>query len=274
MSQGVLTVVGLGIKLGLQPSPETINHIKDAEKVFVIAADSATCYWISKLNPTTESLHKFYGFDKDRLISYYEMVEAVLSVVRQNLNVCMVSYGHPGVFAFPMHEAIRQARAEGFGAQMLPAISAEDCLYADLGVDPGNTGCQSFEATDFLVYKRIFDKSCALILWQIGVIGNPDYRESYSLEGLNVLADVLIQHYGGNHKVVLYEAAQYPVCEPRIEITELKSIGLCNVNPITTLYIPPGQKNEPDLEMLHRLGIDIKRLRNERIEYFNTNRLR
>jgi hypothetical protein len=34
---------------------------------------------------------------------------------------------------------------------MLPAVSAEDCLFADLGVDPGAAGCQSHEAADFLI---------------------------------------------------------------------------------------------------------------------------
>src|SRR2546429_6584747 len=47
----------------------------------------------------------------------------------------------------------RQAREEGFEAEMLPAVSAEDCLFADLGVDPGDEGCQSFEATSFLLFR-------------------------------------------------------------------------------------------------------------------------
>ena len=68
--------------------------------------------------------------------------------------MCLVSYGHPGVFAYPMHEAIRQAKALGHSAVMFPAVSCEDAFFADLGVDPGQSGCQSFEATDFLVYQR------------------------------------------------------------------------------------------------------------------------
>ena len=37
---------------------------------------------------------------------------------------------------------------------MLPAISAEDCLFADVGIDPAMTGCQSYEATDFMINGR------------------------------------------------------------------------------------------------------------------------
>ena len=54
------------------------------------------------------------------------------------------------VFVQPSHESIAIARLEGFSARMLPGISAEDCLFADIGLDPGKDGCQSFEATDFL----------------------------------------------------------------------------------------------------------------------------
>ena len=34
---------------------------------------------------------------------------------------------------------------------MLPGISAEDCLLADLGVDSAHNGLQSLEATDLLI---------------------------------------------------------------------------------------------------------------------------
>jgi hypothetical protein len=103
------------------------------------------------------------------------MSELTLKYLREGLNVCVVYYGHPGVFVMPSHDSIRQARAAGFEAIMLPGISAEDCLFADLGIDPGRIGCQSFEATDFLVNRRKFDTSSHLILWQIGVIGDLSY---------------------------------------------------------------------------------------------------
>jgi precorrin-6B methylase 1 len=79
--------------------------------------------------------------------AYDRMVERILSYVRRGLNVCVVFYGHPGVFVHPGHESIRRARIEGFSACILPGISAEDCLFAELGIDPSKNG-QSFEATE------------------------------------------------------------------------------------------------------------------------------
>ena len=45
------------------------------------------------------------------------------SRIRAGFRVCAVFYGHPGVFVYPSHEAIRRARAEGFAARMLPALT-------------------------------------------------------------------------------------------------------------------------------------------------------
>lgn len=55
---------------------------------------------------------------------------------------------------------------------MVPGISAEDCLYADLGVDPGMEGSQHFEASKFMFYKRRVDPNAYLILWQVVIAGD------------------------------------------------------------------------------------------------------
>ena len=51
----------------------------------------------------------------------------------------------------------------------MPGISAEDCFYADMGVDPGNEGSQHFEVIQFMFYKRKVDPSAYLILRQVGI---------------------------------------------------------------------------------------------------------
>ena len=139
---------------------------------------------------------------------------------------------------------------------MLPGISAEDCLFADLGVDPG-AGCQSFEATDFLIRKRQFDPRVALVLWQVGVIGDRSFRKSgrYRREGLAVLQRRLEPMYPPRHTAILYEASQYPVCPPRIERLPLADLAGARTTAISTLYVPRGREAQADLKMLERLGI-------------------
>ena len=113
------------------------------------------------------------------------MAEAILEPVRAGKRVCAAFYGHPGVFVLPSHEAIARARAEGFDATMLPGVSAEDCLVADLGVDPARNGLQSYEAGDFLRRRPAIEPTTALVLWQIGVVGARTHSASVSAPALS-----------------------------------------------------------------------------------------
>lgn len=183
------------------------------------------------------------------------MVERILAPLAGGARVCAAFYGHPGIFVGPSHEAIRRARAEGHEARMLPGVSAEDCLFADLGVDPSSDGCQSFEATDFLVRRRRPDTASALVLWQIGVIGVRDARAGHlwSPGGLRILAETLAGSYPAEHEVVVYEAAAIPTFAPRIERTPLARLPEARVTADSTLFVPPAGRREVDAEMRTRL---------------------
>jgi uncharacterized protein YabN with tetrapyrrole methylase and pyrophosphatase domain len=216
--KGSVLVVGTGIRAIGQITVETENAIRDADKVLYLVQDGLTAGFLAEINPRAVSLSGLYSSGKDRKTSYREMVEQVLVAVRAGLRVCVALYGHPGVFSFPGHEVIRRARLEGFSADMIPGVSAEACLFADLGIDPGDRGCQSFEATDFLVRRRQFDSTSHLILWQVGVIGVEDFRtgDTWSSEGLKWLSGRLCDHYGPEHEVLLYEAPSYPIGGARV----------------------------------------------------------
>jgi uroporphyrin-III C-methyltransferase len=212
--------------------------------------------WITRLNTTSESLDRFYSSGKPRSQTYSEIVEEILRWVRRDLRVCAAFYGHPGVFVTPSHEAVRRARSEGFDARMFPGVSAEDCLFADLGLDPGDAGCQSYEATTFLLYHQEIDTSVPLVLWQIGTIGERSGVARPSRLGLEVLLDRLAERYGSDHKVVLYEASPYAVCEPSVERVRVTDVDPARVTGMATLYVPPKGAPRPDLRMFARLGLD------------------
>lgn len=256
MRKGSLSVVGTGIRLVRQVTLEAQETIVRADKLVYMVADPVVEAWIQTLNRNSESLSGCYAKGKLRRDSYAEMVRRILAPVRSGLNVCAAFYGHPGVFVNPSHEAMRIARQEGYKAVMLPGISAEDCLFADLGLDPGERGCQSFEATDFLIRHRKFDPTSSLILWQIGFIGELGIRATPRRLGLRILTEVLSDYYPKSHEVVLYEAAVYPVCEPVIQRLPLIRLGKAPASTLTTLYVPPKASPEPDPKMLKHLKMD------------------
>lgn len=257
MPSGSLTVVGTGYLVAGQVTAEALSAIVGAEKLFHLVSDPATRRWLESVNSTAESLVDAYAVGKPRHRSYAEMVERMLAPVRRGRDVCAAFYGHPGIFATPGHVAVARARAEGHEAQMLPGVSAEDCLWADLGVDPGEHGCQSFEASAFVARRRPIDPTSILVLWQIGAVGVTDFRLDalWSREGLVLLVERLEESYPPDHEVVVYEAAQLPVCEPRIDRLPLRDLAAARVTVISTLYVPPVAAAPLDPEMLARLGM-------------------
>lgn len=255
MSAGSLVVVGTGIEAIGQLTQGARAHLAAADRVLYLVADPISEAEIRTLNPRCESLKRFYGRGKHRLITYRQMTERILNEVRKGLRVCAAFYGHPGVFALPPHAAVRLARKEGFFAVMLPAISADACLIADLGVDPATDGWQSYEATDFLLRRRRPDAAAALVLWQVGVIGALDYARGRRARGLDVLAAALGKTYSARHKGILYEASPLPGFAPRMDEVALGALPLSQVNPISTLYVPPLRRARSDARMAARLGL-------------------
>lgn len=240
-TKGSLAFVGTGLYAAGQITPEALASIREAERVFYLVVDPISSRWLEELHPSAESLFSAYAHEKPRRASYDEMEARVLAPLRQGRSVCAALYGHPGVLVDPSHSAIEQARREGHSARMLPGISSEDCLFADLGIDPAARGCQSFEATDFLVRKRGFDPRSALILWQIGAIGVTTYRreELWSRAGLKILSETLRRCYPRGHRVAVYEAARFAIGEPSIQVLPLERLGRARVSTSSTLYVPP-----------------------------------
>lgn len=262
MGPGSLTVVGSGIQAVRHFTLEACAAIESADAVLYSVADPITERWIRDRNPHAESLRDCYRPDRKRIDTYYLMIERTMARVRAGKDVCAVYYGHPGVFTFPSHESIRLARAEGFEARMLPGVSAEDCLFADLGVDPAMRGCQSFEATAFLIQERPFDPLAPLILWQIGVIGDAGFHPDRPVrkEGVAVLVRYLRRAYPADHRVTVYEASQYVTYAAYVEQVELERLPEARISGLSTLYVPPVGEPRISSEMLEALGLRLEAL--------------
>ncbi len=257
-SRGSLTIVGTGIRAISHITLEALTYIRGADKVFHVLTDPLIEDYILRQNPASESLKHLYVEGGERLTTYRAMQREILEAVRSGLHVCAVFYGHPGVFVTPSHEAIRQAQKEGYEAQMLPGVSAEDCLFADLGFDPAEWGCQSFEATHFLVHRKKYDPSSALVLWQVGAIADPLHSpQKKNTKGLTILKRVLCEAYPASHTVVLYEAAILPGVHPTINPISLDRLDERPLSGLVTLYVPPMVETA-DPAMLEELGLDLK----------------
>jgi uncharacterized protein YabN with tetrapyrrole methylase and pyrophosphatase domain len=254
-ASGSLACVGIGMLLGGHMSPRARSHVEHADVVFAAVSDPLVELWLQQLRPDLRSLQPLYSDAKPRQQTYREMVSALLLEVRSGRRVCAVFYGHPGVFAQAPHAAVSQAREEGFEAVMEPGISAADCLYADLGIDPGQFGCQHFEATQFMLYRRIIDRSAHLVLWQVGLAGDRSYRRrGTGVAHRQLLLERLIEDYPATHQVIVYEAATLPIASARIDRVALHDLPGTDLHMHSTLVLPPCQPLQPDHAMLARIA--------------------
>lgn len=258
MKKSSLTVVGTGIKFLSQMTLEARTYIEQSDKVLYLVNDPVLKQWITDVNKNSESLDDVYFSHAKRIDSYHAISKYILSHLTDSKHICVVLFGHPTVFAKPALDAVIDAKEQGYDAKVLPAISSEDCLFADLLIDPGTCGCHSFEATDFLLYRRKFDPNSHLILWQPDVIGVQGHEVSQDKIGVRLLCEHLQNFYPSNHPVVVYEAAQYPGLKPRIVKTLLRDLEYITLSSICTLYIQPLGKSKYDDEYSKRLNIAIE----------------
>ncbi|KFN49429.1 SAM-dependent methyltransferase [Arenimonas composti] len=257
-SKGSLAIVGVGMTLGAHITPRARSRIENADVVFVAVSDPVVELWVQEMHPDVRSLQPLYGREsgeKSRQDTYREMVGVMLAEVRAGQRVCGAFYGHPGVFALAPHRAVEQARAEGYEAVMEPGVSAEDCLYADLGIDPGRTGCQHFEASQMMFYRRRVDPGAWLVVWQPAIAGDRGFRRFATGPAyLQVLVDVLAADYPLDHPCTIYEAATLPIQRPRIEQVALRDLPQAALSLASTLVLPPARPLQQNPDILARLA--------------------
>lgn len=253
---GSLFIIGTGIKPIVDLSLGSEAHIKSADIVLYCVADPATEKRIHELNRNSISLYGLYDNGKPRDITYRQMRDQILNEVRADRRVCVAFYGHPGIFARAPHEAIRIARAEGFRAEMTPAVSAEDTLFADLGLDPSSHGVQSLDATDFLVHNRHLDTSFHVILWQPECVGDSGFNfGGYKRHNFPILINSLFRYYAPDHPIVIYDASTFHHLPPQIRKKTISTISVGDLSGISTLYIPPTRAPSVDWDMARHLGL-------------------
>jgi hypothetical protein len=240
-STGAFVAVGVGIGGVGQTTLEAAALICRADKVFYCVVDGAVEMWLRECNPRAESLSPLYQEGRDRGETYADMVTTFVTAVHEGHSTCAVFYGHPGVLVEATHATIRILREEGYPARMIPGVSADGCLFADLLLNPGDHGLQSHETSRFVYNARDWDPHAPLILWQVGVFGRTDWtaRPQPDPARLSEVRDCLLTRYPESHQVVLYYAATSPMLKPSVRHLALRDLPDTHVYPMDMLVVPP-----------------------------------
>lgn len=256
--RGSLVIAGSGIASVAHMTLETVSYIKEADKIHYVVNDPITEGFIQKNSKGNYAdLSVFYEKEKSRYITYIQMAEAMLQDVRAGRSVLGIFYGHPGFFVFPSHRAIAIAREEGYEAKMLPGVSSEDYLYADLGIDPFIAGCMSHEANTLLIKNQPLDPTVHHVILQVGIVCVENMN--FNNKQFHLLVDVLENSFGPGHKVVHYIGSVIPqmkTTKDELVIAELrKDEVMKRIQPGSTLYVPPAKPVPVDRQLLKKLGL-------------------
>ncbi|MEM9201732.1 MAG: SAM-dependent methyltransferase [Actinomycetota bacterium] len=242
---GRLTVVGTGIGARRHIIGPAVAAIGDAELVLHQIDDPVTAAWLAATNATTRAV--FEQADASTLsTSVYEAIaQEVADEVVAGADVCFVTYGHPGVYQHAAHRAIELVRAAGLRGEMLPGVSALDCLIADVGVDIA-TGCTVLDATAIVLQNKQLDPSLDLVVFQIGIFGNP-YVGAQQPVGIDLLADRLITAWGSDHRAIIYEAPMTNDEPPTIEPITLDELAHAELTARSMLYVAALEPDPIDM---------------------------
>jgi hypothetical protein len=220
---GSLVIVDTGVVAVNHVTVEGYLWIQQCDRVLFLGADPVVEHWLLTLNKNVESLNGLETAD--------EIVERMLDHIRAGLAICLAYHGRSALNAQVVREAIALSRAEKFRSAIVPGVSALDCLFSDLGVDPLRNGCQIFGAEHLLEHRRLPDPSAALI---VSLSDDTACAE---------LLDLLRTEYGAEHEAIIYEPARYAVLEPVIRRTVIGSIGKGDLAGFSNLYIAPKNAN-------------------------------
>ncbi|WP_181885659.1 SAM-dependent methyltransferase [Trinickia dinghuensis] len=256
-SSGRLVIVGSGIRTLGQMTFEALGHIEAADEVFYAVADPLVEAFIERHARCASDLCMLYDEDKPRMDTYVQMAEVIMRAVRRGRYVVGVFYGHPGVFVTPSHRAMAIARQEGYRAEMLAGVSAEDNLFADIGFDPSHPGCQTLEATEMLRHGRPLLTDLHVVLFQVGAVGDQVFNfNGFRNPGFQTLIDRLIAEYGEEHDVYHYVASMYAPCRPvvrRHRLADFRDPDLAKrVTVVSTFYVPPRGASAPIAQAIAR----------------------
>jgi len=252
-------ILGLGILNVDQVTREAERALRRSNEVLYLDTGVATQAWLESLCPQVTPLFgSSYAEGGARLQGYHHMAAKVLEAALSHPPVSFALQGHPVVGATAPGLVARAAEVLGLEVEVLPGISAMDCLFAELMLDPVVDGLQIFEATDLLLRRRPLQADVPALIWQVGAVESCLYTARTSRpERFARLRSYLLEYYPPEHRVIAVHAATHP-----LSATERHEFAVGEIEAQAhllhagvTLFVPAlGRRPIVDTVLLEKLG--------------------
>jgi hypothetical protein len=251
-------IAGLGVLNIDQITRETERVIRRSNEVLYVDTGVATRPYLESLCPRATSLFETcYEETGHRLNAYHHMAARVLDAALGHPPVTFAMHGHPIVGAYTPFLIRDMANLLGLQVLVLPGISAMDCLFAELMVDPCVTGMQMYEATDLLLRRRPLQPDVPALIWQIGCVETTLHTMRISKPArFERLRSHLLRFYPPQHEVSAVYSTPHPLMPSTVRLFALRDI--CDYAHLLhsgfTLFIPSAiERPIEDQELLRRI---------------------
>jgi precorrin-2 methylase len=249
-----VTVVGLGITGIDQVTREAEAAIRRARRVYHVDAGLAADVWLRSLQADVVPLFETaYRVHEARIDAYDRIAVQVLAGALEVGRVVLAVQGHPLFFSYAPALLLDAGRLLGIAVHVQPGISADACLFAELGVDPGEQGIQAYECTDLLLRRRPISSDVPLVLWQVGNLETRLHQGRRSRPArLSRLQNWLLTFYPPDHPVIAVYVSPHPGVPGWRQTTSLEELPALarDLHAAVTLYVPPVQRRplaDPEL---------------------------
>lgn len=252
-------MVGLGLVPDRHVTAEGRALLEAAPLLYVIESAEVFRGCFSGYTGELRSLDGFFDAHASRVEALAAIAEHLVALCRTEA-VVLATLGNPMVASGPLAALAARARDGDISLAIVPAVSAMDVFFTDLGVDPVRTGLQVLSA------DRAALASAALpcVLYSPAYAGDVSARSR--LHSAARLARDLVRVYGSDQSFWIYSRSGAGVALTELPVAELVELALAGylgdkllAGPVSLLPLPladvcGAQRGVPGLSGNERNG--------------------
>ena len=251
-------IVGAGIRIPQHFTLEALDALSACQEIYAILHPSMEASLPLELAAKIRSLWSFYKPGASRRQVYNSEISTVLDAAIQQKPVAYLTPGNPVIFDSVTHGILQGAQDRNLAVRVIPGISSIDSILVDLRRDIA-PGLQIFDASFLIAKKIILRPDIPCLLMQLTA-----FCTNYVTVGYQPLAatyaplrEYLLSFYPGEHELMYITSAVRKHSKARITRFLLRDFGGTEDKPQipgASLFIPPIQSSEVDLELLARMA--------------------
>ncbi len=236
---GAITVVGLGLVPDCHLTLEGRALLDATRILYVIDSVDAFRRSFAGYHGELRSLDDLFDVHESRLDALAAIADHLVAASRQAGRVVLATLGNPMVASGPLAALAARARSGDITLRIVPAVSAMDVFFTDLGVDPVRTGLQVLSADR----AALASSALPCVLYSPAYAGDVSSRSR--MHSAARLARDLLEVYGNQQSFWVYSRSRSGVALSELPAEELVVLALAGylgdklvAGPVSLLPLP------------------------------------